>query len=129
MSFPIGTVISGRLRDGDLRDAFERELESVGAVLNESYEDVNEMIDHLNEFAPPYLTFGTHEGDGADFGWWPMVEALDEDARYGDVLKVNDLSEIPENYEGDIMLVSDHGNVTYGYHVEGGQFHEVWSCA
>lgn len=37
-----------------------------------SSELINELIDMLNGFAPEGVYFGAHEGDGADFGWWPV---------------------------------------------------------
>lgn len=33
-------------------------------------EMVNELIDRLNSYAPDGFYFGTHEGDGSDFGFW-----------------------------------------------------------
>jgi len=32
---------------------------------------MDELFDALNEYAPPHMQFGAHDGDGADFGWWP----------------------------------------------------------
>jgi len=84
-------------------------------------EIVNELVDALNEYAPAYAYFGAHEGDGADFGFWPRIDALEETARYkpNEVLKLNAGDE--PSY---IMSVSDHGNVTL-YRVT---LEEEWSC-
>jgi hypothetical protein len=35
---------------------------------------VNDLIDALNELAPDGLYFGANEGDGSDFGFWPVEE-------------------------------------------------------
>ena len=31
---------------------------------------LDDLFTALNEYAPPHMYFGAHEGDGADFGWW-----------------------------------------------------------
>ena len=36
--------------------------------------DLEALHYRLNEFAPDGTTFGSHEGDGADFGFWPVEE-------------------------------------------------------
>lgn len=72
------------------------------------------LHDALDGHAPSYCYFGAIEGDGAEFGFWPCIEDLEEDARHNDgVLKVNDTSEVPSY----VMFVNDHGNVTL-YRIE-----------
>jgi len=71
-----------------------------------------ELVEVLNELCPPFVYFGTLEGDGADFGFWPDMPRITEEMR-----------NYPENYDttsGEVTLtddnvivqVSDHGNVT-----------------
>ena len=123
-SAQLGSISTGTLRSEDLLSAFASELEWLGneddkplifeanAMLeaeeldeNEAADLVNDLIDALSEHAPPYCYFGAHEGDGADFGFWPSMESIDE---------------LPciENVEGedlpteDHRYVNDHGNVT-----------------
>ena len=73
---------------------------------------LNDLTDALNELCPPFVYFGTLEGDGADFGFWPDMPRITEEMR-----------NYPENYDttsGEVTLtddnvivqVSDHGNVT-----------------
>lgn len=33
---------------------------------------LDSLFDTLGEYSPEGYYFGTHEGDGADFGWWPV---------------------------------------------------------
>ena len=71
--------------------------------------DLESLFETLNELAPKFVYFGTHPGDGADFGFWPDMNSLNENLR-------------PDTAEGNgeyflwedevIVQVSDHGNVT-----------------
>lgn len=45
--------------DSDMSDDAESDWQEAGADL------VNDLIDALNEYAPPYAYFGAHPGDGA----------------------------------------------------------------
>jgi len=131
----IGTVISGTMRSEDLIPTFvellikldtDKEYTSVieegwsimkRAEKKEAVWDNEETTEYLNEdlwnaldnFSPDYCYFGSHPGNGSDYGYWPN-EDMEEDF---DGLKVSDLSEVPENYKGDhVLLINDHGNVT-----------------
>lgn len=85
-------------------------------------EVVAELMDALSEFAPPYAYFGAHEGDGADFGFWLLA---DWECSF-DGLQVDDTSEVPRSYRGEVMHVSDHGNMTL-YTSDGrGKLRKVW---
>ena len=65
-----------------------------------------------------------HEGDGADFGYWPID--IEEDVGEGSILKVNGFGEWPTGYSGDVVVVNDHGNLTIGC-VNRGKFKEYYS--
>ena len=124
----IGSISHGTLRTEDLLDSFAYELEYVRAIdderssalVREAYAVtdfdgenaswlVDELQDALNEYAPPYCYFGTHEGDGSDFGFWPSMDAV------GELPRVSDPNEVEQHEGEDCVFVNDHGNVTvYG---------------
>lgn len=70
--------------------------------------DLESLFDALGEYAGPYFYFGAHPGNGADYGYW-LSEGFQDDF---DGLQVSDLSEVPNKYRGEVLLVNDHGNVT-----------------
>lgn len=84
----VGTVSHGTLRTEDLIEAFMEELwaidEDMYRVCWKELQEVNATeddyaCDWLNErlfsalesYAPAGYYFGSHPGDGSDFGWWP----------------------------------------------------------
>jgi hypothetical protein len=79
-------------------------------------ESVDELSELLNEIAPPYTYFGAHCGDGADFGFWPDFESIDEMPKFDD---------FPDTLPGqDFVVVNDHGNMTI-YSAAGEM---LWDC-
>ena len=96
----IGSISTGTLRTEDLLEAMAAELNRLDktnpliaealdllAVAGDWTEDqeedagymVNESIfDALNNMCPPFVYFGAHPGDGADFGFWPDWDAIEE---------------------------------------------------
>jgi hypothetical protein len=130
----LGSISHGTLRDCDLAEAVAYALRSVehddselldlldSIAAEEEIEDasevVNDGIDTLGEYAPPFCYVGMHEGDGSDLGVWFMHDSFEEACRDGEVLKIGDSSEIDDMepaavaaYEY-VAIVSDHGNVT-----------------
>ena len=86
-----GTLIHGTLRGPDLIEAFTGELVRLGnprgkdlaegyalAVLDDNmggaYVMIQEALDELENHAPAGHYFGAHEGDGSDFGFWPVTD-------------------------------------------------------
>jgi hypothetical protein len=104
---PLYTALLARVENWDgadttAEDFSESDYDSEGSGL------VDELTTALEEFAPPYCYFGTHEGDGADFGFWPSIESIEELPRVEDSDGAKALGE-------DSIFINDHGNVTvYG---------------
>ena len=44
--------------------------------------DLDKVFDILDTLAPDGFYFGAHEGDGADFGFWPLPEEEDSVGSY-----------------------------------------------
>ena len=76
----------------------------------EAAELVSELIDALQEYCPPFVYFGAHPGDGADFGFWPDWDALEEEMRYAEDTDDDDTKYLPDS--SVLVEVNDHGNVT-----------------
>ena len=83
--------------------------------------DLEELFDILGAHSLPYFSFGAHEGDGADYGWW-LSESFEDDF---DGLRVSDLSEVPGGHSGEVLLVNDHGNMSL-YVFSRGRRRELW---
>ena len=145
--FVLGSVSTGTLRPEDLLEVFAHTLENLttnGTPLTEAahiayrqlmdddddaaYENASEIIqeleDAINENIPvPFVYFGAHEGDGADFGFWPDHEGLQEAINNAENTAFGD-DECNLEEEGLIVQISDHGNVT----VYDSEHNELWSC-
>ncbi len=93
-------------RDGLLQLIAEaQDLIEKEGVDDEKSDIIETLGDTLNEYAPPYCYFGTNEGDGADLGFWPSMESIEELPRVEDGDGAKTLGE-------DAAFVNDHGNVT-----------------
>lgn len=75
---------------------------------DECTEHLQELFEALDEYAPPYFYFGSHPGDGSDYGFW-LAENFQDDF---DGLKVDGISEVPRGYTGECLIVNDHGNMS-----------------
>lgn len=110
---------------GEAQDAFGDD----GETLTEEGETngpeiVDSLIDALQEFAPSFCTFGAHVGDGADFGFWPDVDAAREGVEFvsfknhdaarraGVETDKDDPAYPAPTFRGEWLHVNDHGNAT-----------------
>lgn len=74
----------------------------------EAQETLKALVDAMDEYAPPYCYFGTLDGDGSDFGYWPNMDVINELPS----IEMVEGETIPKE---DHKYVNDHGNVTvYG---------------
>lgn len=95
-------------RHGDLDGAPEDVAEGAGWV-------VDDLTDRLGNVCPPFTHFGSHMGDGADFGVW-VVEDLEQEAKYGHLLYLDDEEPLPPCYSGYYFRTKDRGSTGTLYH-------------
>lgn len=84
-----GSISSGTLKPEDLIAAFLPVLTDLANnapdALRRSYaanalaRALEHLEDGLEQLAPEGFYFAAHEGDGADFGFWPICPVDDED--------------------------------------------------
>lgn len=139
-----GSISSGTMRTEDLVSAYASELEyqmdrqvarfprrdmrktinDAGRITDYDSEEagycLDDLIGHLETFAPPYAYFGGHEGDGADYGYWLSLDDFDG-------LTVDDTADVPRDYSGEVLHVNDHGNATLYVANGRGKLREVWA--
>jgi len=137
--FQLGSISTGTLRTEDLLPIFADTLKALpwldGIQSNsvmfselladaDKYQSVDtedgaeiasEVLENLTEalsaICPPFIYFGTLEGDGADFGFWPDMDRLNEEMRSTTSdFQADNCWTLTD--DGVIVNVSDHGNVT-----------------
>tara|TARA_R100000750_G_C2275263_1_gene69073 strand:- start:124 stop:531 length:408 start_codon:yes stop_codon:yes gene_type:complete len=117
----LGSVSTGTLRTEDLIDALSGEIKyleipNAQKILSEANEITDfdtenasfileEMFEKLNEYAPPHMQFGSHDSDGANFGWWTT------DFENCHTLSI-DQGKFVDTECGLYVEVNDHGNMT-----------------
>ena len=107
--FKLGSISTGTLKPEDLAPVFIEELFSRGVDAGGVPEDMDELYEALNDVCPPFVYFGAHPGDGADFGFWPDMEPLEDEIK-GSGEYVNDEWLLRD--AGLIVDINDHGNIT-----------------
>lgn len=115
----------------EAKDAWNEDGETLRDEESAS-EMVNELQDVLsNNFAPMYGYFGSHEGDGSDFGYWVNIDTVKEDVGFVS----SESQEFPDDdFLGAWLRVNERGNcVLYVREVAGAgsddnyQDEEIWS--
>lgn len=60
-------------RTNSMVGPIERRMKGPGYYESEDHQwDLESLFDLLEQWAPEGHTFGAHEGDGSDFGFWPV---------------------------------------------------------
>lgn len=90
--------------DDDTTEAFWNS-EWVSYVINEDFFDI------LNRELPPYWTFGSTEGDGADFGYWVDYMSIEDAIEYGTIHVIDSLFE--ELSEETVNEIKGDGGIEY----------------
>jgi len=119
--FQLGSISTGTLKPADLMATYESTLEAMLSPTDFSiaiesiyrHDEDSDMVcayeDALQALCPPFVYFGTLEGDGADFGFWPDIDGIQEIVNIAECDASQGIS-CPD--DGVIVQVSDHGNVT-----------------
>jgi hypothetical protein len=111
---------------GEMSETLRKAYNAAVAITDYDSEDagyaLDELIDALDEYAPPHMRFGAHEDDGANFGWWTT------DFEGCHTVPIN-FGNHGENTFVDTecqlhVTVSDHGNTTVRQ--LGGDI--IWDC-
>lgn len=131
--FQLGSVSSGTLRTEDLLPVFAAavlrlEPETFMHSAQNPFPDDEQLafFEHvLENLCPPFVYFGAHPDDGADFGFWPDWDALEEERHYSTVAPCDCGQDLDEDWcasndktqayledSNIIVQVNDHGNVT-----------------
>ena len=112
--FQLGSISTGTLRTEDLLPAFVSALEALGGAIDtgdwndpeQATWDMEALTDALQTLCPPFVYFGTLEGDGSDFGFWPDMDGLRDATGNGSFEQVFGEHELSEH--GIILNVTDH---------------------
>ena len=127
----LGSVSTGTLRTEDLIDALSGEIKyleipNAQKILSEANEITDfdtenasfileEMFEKLNEYAPPHMQFGSHDSDGANFGWWTTdfddCELVSLDNLKDHLALSYDTKQVDVSCSL-LVEVNDHGNMT-----------------
>ena len=133
--FQLGSISTGTLRTEDLLPVFTATMrqfltdnghksiyvERAETIIRNDFYDmeladelVGTLMDGIQGYCPPFVYFGTLPGDGADFGFWPDLEAIDESCGLKHHRRTHnpDTGEIVLEDDSVIVQINDHGNVT-----------------
>lgn len=117
-------ALVGEAQDAWDEDGEELKDQEIAAEL------VNELQDVLsNNFAPIYGYFGTHPGDGSDFGYWVEIEDVKEQVGF---VSSEDEERPDGDFLGEWLHVNERGNCTlYVRYMDTDSAvkdREIWSC-
>lgn len=109
----------------DLQDRVRQAVDNYAPNNKDEHKELldleDELVTALNDNAPPYLIFSLNSV--GRWGWQIDEWALE----CANVLRVSDLSQVDEDYRGEVILVNDHGNTSLFVKDEEG-FKEIWAA-
>jgi len=120
-----------------LKKEFSDEIEHLEESEEEYSEKLENIFDEIKEIAdnytPDYCYLGMHQGDGADFGVWPVPDLFIPTTQGGydgyvfrSTIETNGVDEhVPEEYS-HYLAVNDHGNCTL-WSRDGDTWKECWA--
>lgn len=79
----------------------------------------------MQDLCPPYCYFGSHPGNGSDYGIWPDEESIDYARRHEGLIENPD--EDPASQE-PYVIISDNDNIEY-YEWDGEGYVSIWGFA
>lgn len=79
----------------------------------------------LQGYALPFVTFGSHSGDGSDFGFWVDDEAIEQAVKDQEIARVVTLTTTVDLTIPYKLLVQGHGRMTLISHSCGIQ---IWTA-
>ena len=123
--FKLGSISTGTMRPEDLLVNYFRALQRLDRAKYQTLMDdralklpelLGDLEDALQELCPPFVSFGAHPSDGANFGFWPDHGALSE---------MFDI--VPSDFQaGHIYRCGDHPNwPACVVHVDGNDYEQV----
>ena len=113
-----------------LIDRLEESEEEYSEKLENIFDEIKEIADN---YTPDYCYLGMHQGDGADFGVWPVPDLFIPTTQGGydgyvfrSTIETNGVDEhVPEEYS-HYLAVNDHGNCTL-WSRDGDTWKECWA--
>ena len=85
--------------------------------------DMEALTDALQTLCPPFVYFGTLEGDGSDFGFWPDRDSIQSDVIGNAEIDTDHADYMTYSVDSVLVTVYENGNVT----VMDLERNEIWS--
>jgi hypothetical protein len=74
--------------------------------------DMEALTDALQTLCPPFVYFGTLEGDGSDFGFWPDWDSIQSDVIGNAEIDTDHADYMTYSVDSVSVTVYENGNVT-----------------
>jgi hypothetical protein len=81
----------------------------------------DQLMEAISDNAPPYLLLSLNSTGK----WCWQIDEWGLDI--SEALRISDLSELEDDYRGEVVVINDHGNVTL-YHAGDDGLREIWAA-